>query len=134
MLYNTPQTVELLTQVQSLVTDGLAVYIGDNPSGQDQLFKLADRTEPAAMAIVSSAAVGPVLSLLDGGMIPGVDGSDLGVGPMPGPGSPGALIGGAALYVVAGKSDAETAATWDFSMASRSAVNASEDTRSVGTR
>jgi sn-glycerol 3-phosphate transport system substrate-binding protein len=114
VLYDTPQTVELLTQVQSLVTDGLAVYLGDNPGGQDQLFKLADRTAPAAMTIVSSAAVGPVLSLLDGGLIPGVDSSELGVGPMPGPGGPGALIGGAALYVVAGKSDAETAATWDF--------------------
>jgi sn-glycerol 3-phosphate transport system substrate-binding protein len=114
VLYNTPQTVELLTAVQSLVTDGLAVYLGDNPGGQDQLFKLADRSAPAAMAIVSSASLGPVLSLLDGGMIAGVDGSDVGVGPMPGPGSPGALIGGAALYVVAGKSDAETAATWDF--------------------
>lgn len=114
VLYNTPQTVDLLTQVQSLVTDGLAVYLGDNAGGNDQLFKLADPSEPAAMAIVTSAAVGPVINLLNGGMIPGTDSTDLGVGPMPGPGNPGALIGGAALYVVAGKSDAETAATWDF--------------------
>lgn len=114
VVYDTQQTVDLLTQVQSLVTDGLAVYLGDNPSGQDQLLKLADPSAPAAMAIASSAAVGPVKQLLDGGMIAGVDGAELGVGPMPGPGAPGALVGGAALYIVAGKSDAETAATWDF--------------------
>ena len=41
-VYDTPQTVDLLSQVQSLVTDGLAVYVGDNASGQDQLLKLAD--------------------------------------------------------------------------------------------
>src|SRR5690606_8264056 len=38
-----------------------------------------------------------------------------GVGPLPGPsGTPSAIVGGAALYVTAGKSPEEIAAVWDF--------------------
>lgn len=114
VLYDNPETVDLLTQVQSLVTDGLAAYVGDNASGQDQLLKMADPNAPAAMTIASSATLGSVISALDGGFIPGVTSDDLGVGPMPGPGAPGALVGGAALYIVADKGDAQIAATWDF--------------------
>jgi sn-glycerol 3-phosphate transport system substrate-binding protein len=114
VLYGNPQTVDLLTQVQSLVTDGLAAYVGDNASGQDQLLKLADPAAPAAMTIASSASLGTVITTLDGGFIPGTDSTDLGIGPMPGPGAPGALVGGAALYIMADKGDAQVAATWDF--------------------
>ena len=32
--------------MQSLITDGLAVTVGDNPNGQDALLKLADPAEP----------------------------------------------------------------------------------------
>ena len=40
---------------------------------------------------------------------------DLGVGPMPSPnGAPGALIGGASLWITADKGDAKAAAAWDF--------------------
>ena len=42
VLYDGPAGVELLTEVQSLIIDGLAVNVGDNPSGQDALLKLAD--------------------------------------------------------------------------------------------
>lgn len=114
VLYDNPQTVDLLTQVQSLVTDGLAVYVGDNSSGQDHLLKLADPAQPAAMTIASSASLGTVINALDDGFIPDADSTDLGIGPMPGPGAPGALVGGAALYIVADKGDVQTAATWDF--------------------
>ena len=60
-----------MTEVQSLINDGLAVTVGDNPSGQDALLKLADPASPAAMAIATSAALGTVLAVLDGGLIPG---------------------------------------------------------------
>ena len=86
VLYDGPAGVALMTEVQSLIADGLAVTVGDNPSGQDALLKLADPAAPAAMTIATSAALGTVLNVLDGGLIPGVTSADVGVGPMPGPG------------------------------------------------
>lgn len=115
VLYDGPAGVELMTQVQSLITDGLAVTVGDNPNGQDALLRLADPARPAAMTIATSAALGTVLNVLDGGLIPGLTSADIGVGPMPGPGNTrSALVGGAALYIVAEKGDAQTAAAWDY--------------------
>lgn len=114
VVYDTPATVDLLTQVQSMVTDGLAIYVGDNATGTDQLLKLADQSAPAAMTIATSAFIGGIMDALSGGLIPGFTREDLGIAPMPGPGEPGALVGGAALYVVAGKPDVEAAAAWDY--------------------
>ena len=115
MLYAGPLGVALLTDVQSLITDGLAVTVGDNPNGQDALLKLADPARPAAMAIATSAAIGTVKNVLDGGLIPGITSEQLGVGPMPGPGEvPSAIVGGASLYVVAEKGDDHAAAAWDY--------------------
>lgn len=115
VLYDGPAGVEMLTYVQGLVQDGLAFYVGDNAGGADQLFKLADANEPAAMAISTSAGLGTVLNTLAGGLVPGLGAEDVGVGPLPGPGStPTALVGGAALYLTEGKSDVEVAAAWDF--------------------
>ena len=37
VLYDGPAGVELLTYVQSLIADGLAVYVGDNAGGQGLL-------------------------------------------------------------------------------------------------
>ncbi|MGI9029696.1 MAG: ABC transporter substrate-binding protein [Ilumatobacteraceae bacterium] len=115
VLFDGAEGVDFLTQVQSLVADGLAVYVGDNPNGQDALLKLADQTTPAAMTISSSGALGTIITVLDGGLIPGITSAQLGVGPMPGPdGNPLALVGGAAIYIVADKGDAAAAATWDY--------------------
>jgi sn-glycerol 3-phosphate transport system substrate-binding protein len=115
VLYDGPAGVELLSYVQALIDDGLAFYVGDNAGGADQLFKLADASEPAAMAIGTSAGLGTVLNALAGGLVPGLSPEDLGVGPLPGPGdTPTALVGGAALFVAAGKSELEAAAAWDF--------------------
>jgi sn-glycerol 3-phosphate transport system substrate-binding protein len=115
VLYDGPAGVQLLTYVQQLITDGLAFYVGDNAGGADQLLKMADANEPAAMAIGTSAGLGTVLNVLGGGLVPGLGPDDVGIGPLPGPGaSPTALVGGAALYVTEGKSDAEIAAAWDF--------------------
>ena len=115
VLYDGPKGVELLTYVQSLINDGLAVYVGDNAGGADQLLKLADSSAPAAMALGSSAFLGTVISTLAGGLVPGLGPEDVGVGPLPGPvPPPTALVGGAAVYVTEGKSDLEAAAAWDF--------------------
>jgi sn-glycerol 3-phosphate transport system substrate-binding protein len=105
--------VELLTFLQDMVIDGLAVDVGPNTSLPDNLLKLVDK-EPAAMTIHTTAALGSVLSILDAGGYP-VTSADVGIGPMPGPTvNPGVLVGGASLWLPIGKSDAETAAAWDY--------------------
>ena len=116
VLYNNETGVELLTYLQQLVQDGLAVNVGDNSqTGFDNLLKLADDKEPAAMTIATSASLGQVLDVLAGGQFPQLAPDDVGVGPMPGPeGKPGALIGGASLWPVDTGDDVRTAATWDF--------------------
>ncbi len=115
VLFDTPETAAMLQQVQDLVTDGLAVYVGENTAGTDVLLQLADQENPAAMGIATSGALGTILSVVEGGLIPGVTVDDIGVGPMPGPtDTPSAFVGGAALYIVRDKGDAETAAAWDY--------------------
>jgi sn-glycerol 3-phosphate transport system substrate-binding protein len=115
VLFDTPEAVEMLTFAQDLVDDGLAAYVGEDPRGIDGLLKMADQQQPAAMTIASSGALGGVLDFADGGAIPGIASDDIGVGPMPGPSeTPSATIGGAALYIVADKGDAQAAAAWDY--------------------
>jgi sn-glycerol 3-phosphate transport system substrate-binding protein len=115
VLFDGPTGVQLLTFLQSMINQGLAVTVGDNPDGKDSLLKLADPAKPAAMTIASSAAIAIVESLLDGGLIPGLTAAELGIGPMPGPGSEAStIVGGASMYIVADKGDPEAAAAWDF--------------------
>lgn len=117
VLFDGQTGIDLLTDLQSLVNDGLAYNVGDNPSGQDALLKLADPTSAAAMTIATSAALGTVLSTVEGGLIPGVTTADIGVGPMPAPGSadaPGAIVGGASLWIVNHDDPVQAAAAWDF--------------------
>jgi sn-glycerol 3-phosphate transport system substrate-binding protein len=115
VLYNNAAGQSLLTSMQSLLNDGLAVNVGDNAGGIDNLLKLADNSQPAAMTIATSAAIGGVLTVLAGGQFPQISADDVGVGAMPGPGGkPGALVGGASLWVVDTGDDARTAAAWDF--------------------
>ncbi len=115
VLYNNATGQSLLTFMQSMLADGLAVNVGDNTSGFDNLLKLADTAEPAAMTIATSASIGPVIAVLGGGQFPQITNADVGVAAMPGPdGKPGALIGGASLWVVDSGDDARTAAAWDF--------------------
>ena len=116
VLFNAPTGVEVLTYLQQLLQDGLAVNVGDNTqTGFDNLLKLADEKEPAAMTMATSASLGQVLTVLAGGQFPQIGQDDVGVGPMPGPdGLPGALIGGASLWPVDTGDDVRIAATWDF--------------------
>ncbi len=115
VLFDQPAAVQLATELQDVAMRGSGIYVGENPGGQDQFLKMADASQPAAMTIATSAALGPVLQFVAGGIIPGLGTDDLGVGPMPSPdGSPGTLVGGAALWITSGRGDAEAAAAWDF--------------------
>ena len=98
VLFDNPTGVELLTYIQELEADGLAVSVGRNQSAIDVLLKLVDPQQPAAMGLNSSAALtGAIIA------VPQYPGVELGVGPMPGPrGDGGVLVGGAALWMVAG--------------------------------
>jgi len=115
VLFDGPTGVELMTFLQDMVKDGLATDVGALQSTPDNLLKLADPKQPAAMTINSTAALSSVLSLLKTGFAPGFTPADLGIGPMPGPQvNPGTLVGGASLWITKGHSDAETAAAWDY--------------------
>jgi sn-glycerol 3-phosphate transport system substrate-binding protein len=107
--------VELLTFVQDMIDDGLAVTVGDNTAGTDVLFKLIDPAEDGAMTIATSAFLGGVIDAIDGGLAPGLTSDDISVGPMPGPSdTPAVQVGGASLWISADKSPEETAAAWDY--------------------
>lgn len=115
VLIDSPAGVELMTFVQAMVTDGLAVSIGDNASGQDTYLKLIDPAADGAMTIGTSAALGGVLAAIEGGLAPGLTSADVGVGPMPGPSpEPSVNLGGGSLWIVDGKGDEKTAAAWDY--------------------
>ena len=68
------------------------------------------------MTIATSAALGTVITVLDGGLIPGITSdrarrrADAGTGRAP----RRRMVGGASLYIVADKGDAQAAAAWDF--------------------
>ncbi|MEY2415482.1 MAG: sn-glycerol 3-phosphate transport system substrate-binding protein, partial [Ilumatobacteraceae bacterium] len=120
--------------MQSMLTDGLAVNVGDNSTtGFDNLLKLADNAEPAAMTISTSAGIGGVLAVLAGGQFPQIAPDDLGIAAMPGPdGKPGALVGGASLWVVDTGDDVRTAASWDYSTFLTAAQQQSEWSSATG--
>ncbi|MEZ5217956.1 MAG: ABC transporter substrate-binding protein [Ilumatobacteraceae bacterium] len=114
VLWDEPGVVELVSFLAGMIDDGLAVYVGDNSSGQEQFLRMVS-DQPAAMTIGTSAALGQVIDVLGGGTIPGLTVDDIGIGPLPGPGpTPTAVPGGAALYAVAGRDDAVVAGAWDF--------------------
>jgi sn-glycerol 3-phosphate transport system substrate-binding protein len=115
VLFDSATGVELLTFLQDMINDGLAVSIGDNASGQDTFLKLIDPAADGAMTIGSSAFLGGVLAAIDSGLAPGLTGADVGLGPMPGPSAePGVNLGGASLWIVDGRGDEKAAASWDY--------------------
>ena len=116
VLYDDPVGVDLLTQLQTMIKDGLAVDVGDNSgAGYDNLLKMADTSEPAAMTIATSASLGSVIEILKGGQFPAISSDDVGVAPMPGPdGAKGAIVGGASLWITNSGNPQKIAAAWDF--------------------
>ena len=116
VLFNSKTGTDLLTYLQGLLTSKLAVSVGDNASGQDQLLKLVDKKELTAMTIATTAALGPVMDVIKGGQFKEqISLEDLGIGPMPGPnGTQGALVGGASLWIVDKGDNVKNAAAWDY--------------------
>jgi len=125
--------VELLTFVQEMIDDGLAVSIGDNSSGTDAFFKLIDPAEDGAMAIATSAAIGGVIAAIGGGLAPGLTTDDVGIGPMPGPSdTPAVQVGGASIWITAEQDPVETSAAWDYIQFLVSAQSQSEWAATTG--
>jgi sn-glycerol 3-phosphate transport system substrate-binding protein len=116
VLYDNATGQSLLTFMQAMLTDGLAVNVGDNSTtGFDNLLKLGDSKEPAAMTIATSASTSTVINVLGSGQFPQIVDADIGVAAMPGPGGkPGALVGGGSLWVVDSGDPVRTAAAWDY--------------------
>ncbi len=115
VLFDSPEGTELMTFLQDMINDGLAVSVGDNASGQDIFLKLIDPAADGAMTIGTSASLGGVLSAIEGGLAPGLTEADVGVGPMPGPSpEPAVNLGGASVWIVDGKGDEKAAAAWDY--------------------
>ena len=73
-----------------------------------------DKDAPAAMTIATSASIGSVLTILKGGQFPHLTVDDVAVAPMPGPGSPGTLVGGASLWINDSGDPARVAAAWKY--------------------
>jgi sn-glycerol 3-phosphate transport system substrate-binding protein len=91
-----PAIVDAFQWVADEVEAGRSLWIGGNVSGFDDIVRLVD-PEGAAFTITSSASTGEVLRIIEAGSFPD---AELGVGPMPGPGDPGALVGGAGLWTM----------------------------------
>jgi sn-glycerol 3-phosphate transport system substrate-binding protein len=108
--WSTGPSVSTLRWLSQLVDDKLAVSVGTNPGGSDDLLRLVATTSSAAMALHTSSATGQALDLVSSGAYPTVD---LGVAPLPGPGR-GGLVGGAGLVMSAHKPASEVAAGWAF--------------------
>ena len=115
VLFDSQVGVDLMTYLQDLIDDGLAVSVGDNAGGQDAFLKMIDPAEPGAMTIGTSAALGSVVSALGAGLAEGLTPEDIGIGSMPGPSDEAsAQVGGASLWIPADKGDEQAAAAWDF--------------------
>jgi sn-glycerol 3-phosphate transport system substrate-binding protein len=104
--------------LDKMVEGRWAVSVGRNPGGLDDLFKAADPNALIGMGFHTCGALGQVFDMLDAGLFPQVD---LGVAPLPRPDDDlyarqghGSLPGGSALWLAAGKSEAETAAAWEL--------------------
>lgn len=133
VLYDGPGGLQLMTYLGQLISEGHGVYVGPNASGTDALLKLADKEQPAAMTIATSAALGTVLNVVRGGLITGITEDQVGVGYMPGPnGGLGALVGGASLYIVDGHGAEKAAAAWDYMTFLESAQSQSDWAANTG--
>lgn len=83
---------------------------GTGGGAYDNLLAIPSGTAP--MTIDTSAALGTVLSILNGGKYPNVK---LGVGPLPAPPGPGGVpYGGAGLYISKKSADPQQAGAWEF--------------------
>lgn len=107
----TAENVDALRWLAEGVTSGSFLWIGGNPSGQDDFHRLVADRDGAAMTLHTSASLGEVLQVVESGAL---GERELGVGPMPGP-APGGLVGGSALWLIDhGSEPAQLGAAWTF--------------------
>ncbi|HEV7761194.1 MAG TPA: extracellular solute-binding protein, partial [Acidimicrobiales bacterium] len=102
--------VEWLAKMQD---EDLALSVERNKGGIEDLLRAANAGSPIAIAFHTCGALGQVIDMLPT-FAPDVD---LGIAPLPTLGSglepgQGSLPGGSALWLAAGKSEAQTAAAW----------------------
>ncbi len=104
---------EIFTWLSGMVKDGLATTNADLGTGNfDNLLGIQSGSH--AMAFDTSAALGTISAVLNGGAAPDVE---LGVAPFPAPGKAargGVLVSGGALYMVNKSAPAKQAAAWEF--------------------
>ena len=102
--WDTPAAIDGLVFLRGLLADRLATRVDDS-----SITDLTDiGAKQAAMAIHTSGSLGDVIDALDGNIYPGVE---LGVAPLPGPGT-GSLVGGTAWWASSAASPAAQRATW----------------------
>ena len=103
---------QIFTWLSGMVKDGLATTNPDLGTGSfDNLLGIQSGSH--AMAFETSAALGTISAVLNGGAAPDVE---LGVAPFPSPGkvTGGVLVSGGALYMVNKSAPAKQAAAWKF--------------------
>ena len=110
-VFNGPEGKAIFEWWADMVKSGLAFNVGRNPSGADHLLAIASGR--ASMTIGSSAALRSVFDVIEAG---GAKGVELGVAPMPAAQSPdgGIVVGGASLWIVKARPEAEQEAAWKF--------------------
>jgi sn-glycerol 3-phosphate transport system substrate-binding protein len=110
-VFNGPEGKAIFEWWADMITSGLAFNVGRNPSTADGL--LAIGSGRVSMTIATSAALRSIFDVIEAG---GAQDIELGVGPMPGPQSPdgGAIVGGACLWIVKARPEAEQEAAWKF--------------------
>jgi sn-glycerol 3-phosphate transport system substrate-binding protein len=110
-VFNGPEGKAIFEWWADMTESGLAFNVGRNPSGADHL--LAINSGRASMTVGSSAALRSVFDIIEAG---GAEGIELGVAPMPGPQSEegGIVVGGASLWIVKARPEAEQEAAWKF--------------------
>ena len=109
--FDGPQGLAIFTWWKDMVASGLALNVGRNPTGADQILAIA--SQQAEMTIGTVSALRTVVNLLQSGQYPDIE---LGAGFLPGPagGTGGVVVGGGALYIMASRSPEEQQAAWEY--------------------
>jgi sn-glycerol 3-phosphate transport system substrate-binding protein len=109
-VFNGPEGKAIFQWWSEMVASDLAFNVGRNPSGADAL--LAINSGRASMTIGSSAALRTVFDVIEAG---GAN-VELGVGPLPAQQSSegGVVVGGASLWILGARPEAEQEAAWKF--------------------
>ncbi len=123
--FDTPETVEVLTEMQSMYDDGLIAQVSNTPGQLDQYLNVAQGK--SAMVLETSAAATTIEDFLGGGLstddlqsqsLDGLAGDAtvvVGFGPLPGVDAPGQVpVTGGAYYVTNAGSEVQQAAAMDY--------------------